>query len=178
MTEYSRGKGYKTLRHTITGCETFRAFAQGLAAEYKLEQQTSTSSHGNGSRCQTLDSGNRALQESQTAVVRPLYPTSAVQKYNRLADARRRLNSDLSHEKVKGGATYCSLCSYSETITFGKRKFQKKGGSKMVQWCSCCRPPVCSRGWETWHTQRNLVRASIPRHELIILREKARQSCS
>ena len=143
MTEYSRGKGYKTLRHTVTGCETFRAFAQGLAAEYKLEQQTSTGWHGNGSRCQSLDSGNRALQKSQTAVVGALYPTSAVQKYNRLADARCRLNSDLSREKVKGRGTYCSLRSYSETIMFRRRKFQKRRGSKMVQWCSCCRQPVC-----------------------------------
>ena len=32
MTEYSRGKGYKTLRHTVTACETFREFVQGLVS--------------------------------------------------------------------------------------------------------------------------------------------------
>ena len=37
---------------------------------------------------------------------------------------------NLAHDKIRIKSMYCAICSYSETITFQKRKFQKKGDQK------------------------------------------------
>ena len=169
------GNGYKNTRHQVTGCQTFAQFARGLAQEYSLSLQSHQDTTDQNQM--SLRSGNHVLQEKTATCVSEMYDSSAVQKYNRPADRHRRFNTNLAYEKTRGNATNCSLCYYSETINFRKRKFQKKEGSKVVQWCECCRQPICGSCLDTWHSSRQLVSATIPSEELDLLQQKVRSAC-
>lgn len=154
-------KGYRKLRHDVTACSTFTDFARNLAKEYR---DSIASNH--------IDKPKSELN----SMMRPLYSTDVVFKYNRDEDENRRLSNRLRHIPKKGKSFHCSLCSYSHSILYKGKRFRKKGGSIERRWCGVCQQPICSKCWDAWHTSAVLQRAEIPSAALEKLQQRARSS--
>ena len=167
---------YKTLRHQVTSCESFGSFARELAREYVQRTQKVAVSDRMQSFQTSNVSQNLPSESTYQRKITPMYYTNVVEKYNRAADASRRLNNPESHERVKAKATYCSLCSYNHPVSYKGRKFQKKGGAEVVQWCGTCKQPICKNCWGAWHSKTKLQKSVIPAVEICRLNDKARKS--
>ena len=174
--EWCKSQTYKKIRHQVTSCESFGTFARELAREYVQITQHDSVQDRVGSFQTSNVSQNEPSESNSQQKITPMYYTNVVEKYNRADDAARRLNNPDIHERVKAKATYCSLCSYNHSVTYRGRKFQKKGGAKVVQWCSICKQPICKKCWDAWHSKRKLQKSVIPAIELCRLNAKARNS--
>ena len=119
---------------------------------------------------------HRHFRAGENDNMKHMYTTDVVEKYNRREDSARRLNGSEEHQAIKGKASYFSLCSFTHTIMYRRKRFQKKGGFKMRKWCMLCSQPICRSCWDVWHTEQTLPKSKISPAELAKPKEKARTS--
>ena len=145
--ESSRKIGYASVRHRVTQCESFGAFARKLAKEWFEECKS-----GNA---EEMD----VEMDRDGKTCKPLFARNAGERYNLGTHMARRLNRRIQHKKISGPSTYCVLCPWSLGGTKdGKVKIKRKG-SRQVQWCKVCEQAVCTVCWSDWHSKDTLKRS-------------------
>ena len=131
--------GYKNTRRRVTSCASFGAFARCLAREYV--QMASEPGESNPNLCHVLCNRNtvhsegrhRHFRAGENNNMKHIYTPDVVEKYNRREDSASRLNGSEEHKAIKGKASYCSLCSFTHSIMYRRKRFQKKGVSSTSQ---------------------------------------------